>query len=176
MAKDFKLGKSGSFCKACNKDLKEGENIIAVARFEGEELAREEYHPACWVEPLDSKPASDHDILGVWQAKIPAEEEKKNKKLLVDDDLLINFFKRLEGQPQEDRVNFRFVLALILLRKKLLEYKNSFKRDGRDIWRMKFRKDDEDRIHEVADPGMDDEKISSVSESLSEVMEGDFED
>lgn len=176
MAKDFKLGKPKPLCTACGKELVQGENFVAIARFGEEELIREDYHMACWVEPLDPEESLNSNILGVWQTRLPEEEEKKNKRLLVDDDLLINFFTRLEGQEQEDRINFRFVLALILMRKKLLDYVSSSTVEDVDIWRMKFKKDTEDNIHEVIDPGMDDDKIASVSASLSEVMEGDFED
>ena len=173
MAKDYKLGKLQSTCKACQKEIIEGDKLIAVAKFIDNELVREEYHPGCLVEPLKPDDSENNDILGIWQTVLPKEDDKKNKKLLVDDDLLINFFKRLEGHEQEDRINFRFVLALILMRKRVLDYKSTIEQDGHEIWQMKFNKEDE--IHEVIDPGMDDERIASVSESLGEVMEGDFE-
>ncbi len=171
MAKEYHLGTPGSLCSACGKPLAEGEHIVATATFENNELVRTEYHPHCWVEPVDKPGGGNDELLGVWQTRIPKKKEKK--KLLVDDDLLVNFFLRLEGQQQPERVNFRFVLALILLRKKILAYENSFQKEGRTIWRMRFKKGKQ--THEVVDPGMDDEKISSVSDSLSEVMEGDFD-
>jgi len=55
-----------------------------------------------------------------WKAVVPKPDERK--KLFVDDAVLINLFRRLEDARDERRLAFRFVLALILMRKKLLKY------------------------------------------------------
>jgi hypothetical protein len=171
MAKDYKIDKARQVCTACGEDIPEGSEIVAIARMSEGEIVREDYHVPCWVDPLDREASKNLDILGVWRTTIPEKEAKK--KLLVDDGLLINFFERLAGQEQPDRINFRFVLALILMRKKLLNYEGMDKKEGRDVWKMRFK--NETDIHEVIDPGMDEEKIASVSASLGEIMEGDFD-
>jgi hypothetical protein len=120
----------------------------------------------------DSQPEQDPDLLGIWRTHVPQPQEKK--KLLIDDSLLVNFFERLEGAEEENRIHFRYVLALILMRKKLLVYEGTDRRDdSTDIWRMRSK--GADTIHEVIDPHMDEEKIAAVSSSLGEIMEGDFE-
>ena len=172
MAKDFKIAKPVMSCAACQKDISEGEDIVAIVRIADDELIREDLHPACWAEPLDGKGSQDREILGVWRTTLPVTEQKK-KKLLVDDALLINFFERLEGHEDTLKSSFRFVLALILMRKKLLTYEGLEKTDGRDYWKIKLKGQEE--ISLVIDPGMDEDKIASVSESLNQIMEGDFE-
>lgn len=172
MAKDFKIAKTSSMCVKCDQELPPGTDIVALAKMGDEELIREDYHVACWVEPMEKEASANKDVLGVWRMTIAEKQEKK--KLLVDDALLMNFFERLAGQEDSSRINFRYALALILMRKRLLTYQGMDSNDdGSEIWKMKLR--GSDQIHEVVDPKLDEFMISEVSASLGEIMQGDFE-
>ncbi|MCK5113177.1 MAG: hypothetical protein KAR11_00245 [Phycisphaerae bacterium] len=116
-------------------------------------------------------PQDDPNVLGVWRTHIPHPEEKK--KLLIDNALLVNFFERLEGHEDLSKLKFRYVLTLILMRKRLLNYEGMTTEDGVDIWKMRLR--GTERFYKVIDPKLDEEQISEVSASLGEIMEGDFE-
>lgn len=173
MAKEFKISKSEGVCLACGKELQPEEDIVALVRTGEEELLRQDYHRDCWESLGKNAPANDPEVLGVWRTRVPRPEEKK--KLLVDDSLIINFFERLDGADDSAKINFRYVLALILMRKKLLIYEGMDRHDdGADVWKMRFK--GADAIHEVIDPHMDEEKIAEVSSSLGEIMEGDFDE
>ncbi len=172
MAKDFKISKTAGVCNKCEEALPPGTEIVALVKLGPEELIREDYHLDCWLEPMEKNASENKDVLGVWRMTIPQPEEKK--KLLIDDDLLVNFFQRLQGQSDPSKINFRYVLALILMRKKLLNYQGSERNeDGSEIWKMKLR--GSENVHEVIDPKMDELMIAEVSASLGEVMQGDFE-
>jgi hypothetical protein len=67
-------------------------------------------------------------------------------------------------------VQFRFVLALILMRKKALRYEGSQIRDGIEIWRMVLPRDQSE--HQVVNPKLTDDQISGVSEQLSVILHG----
>ncbi|MBN1555018.1 MAG: hypothetical protein JXA11_09745 [Phycisphaerae bacterium] len=172
MAKEFKISKSEGVCGVCGQALQPEEEIVALACSGEEELLRRDYHRACWDSLGENTPADDPEVLGVWRTRVPRPEEKK--KLLVDDSLIINFFERLDGADDPAKINFRYVLALILMRKKILVYEGMDRRDGGvEVWKMRFK--GADAIHEVIDPHMDEDKIAQVSSSLGEIMEGDFE-
>ena len=171
MAKEFNIAKPEGKCFACGEDLPPGTPIVALVKAADEELVREDYHVACWTEPLDAAASTNVNVLGVWRTSIPQKEEKK--KLLIDDALLVNFFERLEGQQDPSRVAFRYVLALILMRKKLLTYEGMTRRDGVEVWNMRQR--GTDRTHQVVDPKLDEDRIAEVSTHLGDIMEGDFE-
>src|SRR5437588_676620 len=85
---------------------------------------------AAWPQ-LDRK-----DVVAFWQATMPALEQKK--KLFVDDEVLCELFERLKDTSEPPKLNFRFVLGLILMRKKMLVYENSRTEDGKDIWVVRF--------------------------------------
>src|SRR4051812_40801145 len=70
---------------------------------------------------IDAWPNYEHaDILAFWQATMPVTEQKK--KIFVDDEVLCDLFERLKDTAEPPKINFRFVLGLILMRKKMLVY------------------------------------------------------
>ena len=165
MAKEYDIAKPTNLCKGSGKELAPGEPFVAVLRETPEQLVREDYSVEFWQASGDEDAA---DVIGVWHTRVP--ELKAKKKLLIDDASLMSLFERLEGDERASRINFRYVLALILMRKKLLTYDHSEKDDnGRDVWRMKQR--GTDRVHEVVDPHLGDDEIADVSEQISEIME-----
>ena len=168
MTRDYNIPKTGALCLSCQSHLAGGDELVAALRQRDGEFIREDYCLACWDKQDRSEDAS---VVGTWHTHVPRPDEKK--KLLVDDEVLISFFRRLGDTEDPARINFRFVLALVLMRKKLLVYDRSdTDQAGTDVWTMHFRKSEEK--HKVIDPKMDEEKIAEVSRSLSEIMEADI--
>jgi len=168
MAKEYEIDKTAGRCVVCGEVVAPGEELVATVTEVDEELRRDDYCLACWeAAPKDDRP----DVLGTWRTRVPRPKEKT--KLLIDDDLLVDFFRRLEGDQTPARVNFRFVLALVLMRKKLLIYDRGEKRDdGTEIWTMHLRGLTDKYV--VTDPHMDEDKIVEVSRQLGEIMEGEL--
>ncbi|MCJ7545006.1 MAG: hypothetical protein MUP47_10695 [Phycisphaerae bacterium] len=137
MAREYNISKTACLCRSCQKHLEPGSELVATVREAGEELQREDFCLDCW----SARPQqADHGLLGSWHSRVPASTEKK--KLLVDDELLVNLFQRLEHPDTAAKANFRFVLALILMRKKLLVYDRTEAMEGQETWVMHLRGDD----------------------------------
>ena len=88
---------------------------------------RVDFCEACWDAgkrpdhlPAESIGHSGAHMFSYWKTSVPAQEQKK--KLLVDDAVLMDVFTRMEGKTEPQEIRFRFVLALILMRKRLLKY------------------------------------------------------
>jgi hypothetical protein len=163
MAKEYNIGRQAGACTACSKPLEAGQEFVATVREVDEAFQRQDFCVEC-------APAAEGDaaLLGVWRAHVPAEKTKK--KLFVNDQVLMEFFDRLAEADEPARVNFRFVLALVLMRKKVLIYDRLGKRDdGTEVWCMHVR--GEGRKCEVIDPHLDEEKIAQVSQQLTQIME-----
>jgi len=168
MAREYNISKAAGACGTCGRELQPGEEYIARLKEEGEEFHRYDFCPGCW--PGDVQPADAGDI-GVWRSRVPQPQEKK--KLFVDNELLINFFQRLEGAQEYNKINFRYVLALVLMRKKLLVYDAGEKLpDGSEIWTMHIKGDTTPL--KVVDPHMDEQKIAEISGQLGEILQGDL--
>ena len=168
MAKEYNVSKTAGVCCGCGRELSPGEAFVATLSEGEEELHREDFCPPCWQKVAEERQSQ---TLGVWHSRIPAPEEKK--KLFVDDEMLVQFFERLDGSEEAAKINFRFVLTLVLMRKKLLIYERGEKNeDGQDAWTMRLK--GTDRTFRVIDPHMDEEKIAQVSGQLSSILEADL--
>jgi hypothetical protein len=169
MAKDYEIAKTSGQCSKCEKQLDPGDEFMATVCEREEEFARVDFCLDCW--PAEEDGQADQTVFGVWRTRVPQPQEKK--KLFVDNELLINFFERLDGTEEQVKINFRFVLALILMRKKLLVYDGAKKADdGTELWQMHF-KGGESKA-EVVDPKMDEDQIAEVSSHLGEILEGEL--
>ena len=169
MAREYQISKLTGRCVACGKELAPGGEFVAAVREGPAELQRQDFCPPCWE---GRAPDQGPQVLAEWRARVPQKQEKK-PKLFVNDDILIQFFHRLADSPDAGRVCFRFVLALVLMRKKVLVYDRLQKQeDGRDAWTMHFRRDQAPVT--VIDPHMDAEAIAKASQQLGEVLEGEL--
>ena len=171
MAKDYNIRKTSGQCTKCDKELTPGTEFTATVSEGPDELIRNDYCDQCSESPDESANAA---VLCKWRTIAPHPEEKK--KLLVNDDLLVNLFERLSEATESSKINFRYVLALVLMRKKLLIYDRMTTDDeGREVWTMHFKgSGDTPQEQFVIDPKLDEDQIAEVSNSLGEIMEGDF--
>jgi hypothetical protein len=112
-----------------------------------------------------------------WRSTVP--EPNQKRRLFVDDQVLLNLFHRLEGATEEARLSFRFVLALILMRKKMLKYESSEQRPDaaggqQEWWLMSAKTGDwQAQRCEVLNPRLDEAKIGQVTQQLGEILEGE---
>ncbi len=164
---EWEVARSSGRCRRCDGELNEGQEYVGVLVEAEGGFEREDYCLTCW----DEQPA-EHFCF--WKTRVPVKEEKKDRRLLVDDAVLINFFERLDKQTDPIKVRFRFVLALILMRKKLLRYEQTVKSEGTERWQMRLTSTN--ALHQVENPKMDDEQIAEVSRQLGVILRGETPD
>lgn len=153
-------------CAATGRQLQEGQPYYAVLFEEGDSFRRSDYALDAWTGP-------PKNAFCYFKTRVPPRQPKK-KRLLVDDELLINFFQRLEDESEPLRQHFRFVLALILMRKRILRYEQTLRDDGAEYWQMRLVK--EQTLYRVLNPQLTDEQIEAVSQQLGAILHGDFTD
>lgn len=164
MAREYDIQSVSGRCSKCGRELAGGEEFLA-ALFETEEgFRREDICRQCSGGD-DQRPAGAYSV---WTSRIPPPDEPK--KRFVDNEVLIGFFGRLADEDDPVKVNFRFVLALMLMRKKLLVHDGARRDDeGRDVWTMHFRK--QDVPLEVIHPEMNEEQIAAVTAEVAAIFE-----
>ena len=111
-------------------------------------------------------------MFGYWKSTVAAPNQKK--KLFVDDEILFNLFVRLGEGENTQRQGFRFVLGLILMRKKLLKYEGSFQKTDesgqlREWWRL-IGRGTQGPVLEMMNPQMDEAMVNQVKDQLAEVL------
>ncbi|MEM9915558.1 MAG: hypothetical protein AAF911_11395 [Planctomycetota bacterium] len=127
-------------------------------------------------------------LFSFWKTTVP--EANAKKKMFVDDSVLLNLLRRLEDATEPQRLAFRFVVALILMRKKLLRYDATERVDDpegdgpvQEWWRFTpkldvskghFGKWNEDEQISVLDPRLDESQIEQVTTQLGEILEAEL--
>jgi hypothetical protein len=150
-------------CYGTERKIESGEEYFAALVETEEGLQRRDFCADYW----DSKKP---DVFCYWKTRLP--EPGQKKQLFVDDQMLMAFFERLEKETGQEKINFRFVLALILMRKRILKYDDTRTEDDREIWRLRIV--GEKQIAEVINPHLDEEQIEQLSSQIGEILQTDL--
>ena len=85
-----------------------------------------------------------------------------------DDDMLLECFQRLEGRTEPASENFRYVLALLLMRRKRFKFEETRNGGGREVLVLKCGRTG--TRHEVANPHLTDEQMTAVQEDVFQAL------
>jgi len=146
-------------CTLCQKPFEEKENYYSALYDRKTTFERLDFCTACWK-------GETAEMFSFWQTRTPMKDEKR--KLLVDDDVLLDFFRRLEGAEDELKVNFRYILALVLMRRKILKFTDVKRGEGSETLVLTLPK--EKATFEVRNPQLDEEKIVRVTEEVGKIL------
>ncbi len=160
---EWEINKPLGQCSGTDKIIEHGEEYFAALVETEEGLQRRDFCADYWQE---QKPS----VFCHWKSKLPNPDQKKN--IFIDDDMLMAFFERLEKETDEEKVNFRFVLTLILMRKRRLKYDSSKIEDSQETWRMRITGVNE--FVEVVNPHLDEEQIEQLSSQLGQILQADL--
>jgi hypothetical protein len=108
------------------------------------------------------------EALGYWRSRVPVRGQKQ--KVALDRETLCELFRRLEPAVTPARKQFRFVLTLWLMRKKLLRFEQTLREGGTEIWQMRMPADDSE--HRVERVLLTDAELTSADEHLQALLEG----
>ncbi len=157
---DWEVRKPLGRCYGSGKTIEAGEEYFGALVETEEGLERRDFCADYWEQ---EKPA----VFCYWKTRLP--EQGRKKQLFVDDEMLMAFFERLAGEEDQEKVNFRFVLALILMRKRLLKYDSTRTEDGREVWRLRVV--GEQAYTNVVNPQLDEEQIRQLSAQIGQILQ-----
>jgi hypothetical protein len=106
-----------------------------------------------------------------WRYIVP--DGDKKKEIGIDDAVLADLFERLADDERPARIAFRYILALVLLRKRKLKLVGRENTDDGEIWLLQFKGVEGEPV-QVRNPGIGEEEIQDLSEQLGEILQGDF--
>lgn len=155
-------------CAATGRVFAPGEKHTAVlVETPGEEtLARVLYSDQAW--EAGARPEPPARVFGYW--KRVAGDETKVRAPIVSPEELFDLFEQLAEADQPKQIAFRYLIALLLMRKRRLVYDGALP-DRPEVLRLKGRPGGEE--HLVTDPGMDEKAIAEATEELSRIMQLD---
>lgn len=167
---DFEVQRCTRRCASSQRELAAGEPFYSVLRAEAAAtgpavVVRYDYAEDAWNGP-------PQDCVGWWKSRMPAKEEQKGK--LAPNDVLLRLFQQLEDQADKD--DMRYVLALLLVRRRVLQLEDE-KRDEvddaseEDVMSLYCPRDESTYRVRAATP--DDDRVEEIQNELTRLLFAD---
>lgn len=156
---DYQIQPHTRRCAATGRDLQPGERYYTALVEEGDLFVRQDFSSQAWQGP----PAG---AFSFWSGRVPQPNETAKPRF--DDDVLEECFQRLQEQGERSRVNFRYVVALLLIRRKRLRFEQTIDADGVEQLELSNIKTGEKYL--VLNPQLTDEQMAEVQSEVFRVL------
>lgn len=156
---DYQIQPNSRRCTATGRELRPGERYFSVLLEVNHHLVRQDFSCEAWQGP----PPGTYSF---WTGRVPAADEKRRPP--IDDELLVECLERLEGQTDQEKMQFRYVIALLLIRRKRLRLEEVATREGRETLVMRCPRSRQK--YEVPNPGLTPERMTAVQDEVFRVL------
>jgi hypothetical protein len=156
---EYQIQANTRHCAATGRVLKPGEKFYSVLLEEKGQFLRQDFGVDAWKGPPPQ-------AFSFWTGRVAAKDAPR--KIRKDDDVLLACLQRLENATDPDQLNFRYVVALLLLRNKRLQSEGSRKDGGCEVLRLRCSKTGD--IIEVLDRKLTDLEIAAVRDKVLQVV------
>ncbi len=165
MSSEWEIARVTGRCAASGRELTEGEAYYAVLLQTPNGLERRDYSIEGWTGPPEGSFCH-------WRGRIPV-RQKKQGAISLAPELLTQLFLQLEDNDAEPIQQLRFVLGLLLMRKRLVRVEQTVNADGREFWQLRLLQDAS--LHQVPNPQLTPEQIDRLGAQLIGLLSGDVE-
>jgi len=166
----YQIARPTGRCAATEQPIEPGMVYMATLSEDPEDegFIRLDYSLEAW--EAGSRP---DQLFSYWKNTAP--EPNSQAKPIVDDAVVLDIFERLAEDQRPPRIAFRFVLALILMRKRQLKFMGRSTQNDGEIWLMQPRGAPEDLPPiEVVNPHLADDDILEITAQLSEILQSEL--
>jgi hypothetical protein len=155
---DYQIQANTRRCAATGQELKPGDRYFSVLREADGKLERLDYSAEAWKGPQPG-------TFSFWSGKIAPQD---SRRLPIDDEMLVDCFTRLEGESDPKRVSFRYVIALLLMRRRRFRFEETRKEDGQEILSLRCVRSRQ--LHEVVNPSLEEAELAAVQDEVLKVL------
>ena len=159
MLLDFEIAHVGRQCSVTGRTFAPGETYFSTLRLERGSPERSDFAAETWQGPPEG-------MLAWWKSKTPGVDAGKPK--LAPHDVLLNLFSELSDRPDEHE--FRYVLGLLLIRRKLLKLEETRRDDGVEVLVLDCPR--RNQQFELPAPALDAEHINEIQKRLIDLLYG----
>jgi hypothetical protein len=156
---DWKFSRRRERCGACDAAFEDGSRHVSTLSLRGEELSRADVCLACWERDVPDR------AIFFWYTR----QSRERRGLHLDLSTLEQLFLRLEGRKEARMLEMRYVLALLLMRKKRLRLVRVV-REPRET--LVVRRPRREEALEVAVFDFRAERIEELRRELMEIFDG----
>jgi hypothetical protein len=152
-------------CAQTGRELKPGEQCYSALIESPDGLRRIDYAAEAW-------PGPPPGAIAFWRSRVPRSAPGKGPQPL-DDAVLVQFFERLADAEQESSRNFRYILTLLLLRKKILKLTDTVTDGDREI--LIVRKTATGDEYRVLNPGLTGTQLMALEADVEKILRSPIE-
>lgn len=161
MPQDWTMPRRSDRCAACSREFEPSALLNACLYETPAGYERRDYCTSCTV-PAEPAP------LGVWRTRRSAPSSRA--AATFDKAALLAIFEQLADASDRQRVQFRFVLALLLWRKRALKLDGTRDEGGVEYW--DFAQPATEVVHAVTRPDLDEAELEQLSAGLEALIAG----
>jgi len=155
MPVDYEVQRCTRLCAATGRPLAEGEEVFSALVAEGRDVVRRDYAAEAWSGPPER-------AIGWWKSRLPTVETRRSR--MAPSEVLLQLFRELEGIA--DQQDLRYVLALLLIRRRVLK-SEEHEGDQGELTLYCPRDETTHRVHSK-EPGPD--RIAEIQAELSRLL------
>lgn len=155
---DYEIQRCTRRCAATEREFAPGEEFFSVLIAEGAQLRRLDYCAEAWQGPPEN-------ATGWWRSRMPSPTQRRMH--WAPNDVMLHFFEQLEDQP--DRADMRFVLALLLVRRRVLREEDRTRDEqGREVTILFCPRSD--KTHAVPTVPPSPKRVEEIQEELAQLL------
>lgn len=158
---DFEVQRCTRRCAATDREFKAGETVYSALVPRGAEVVRQDYSAEAWQGPPEN-------AIGWWKGRVP--DGAQPKQSWAPNDVMLDYFQRLAEQP--DKADACYVLALLLIRRRVLKLEEGTSDRGDELSVFCARNEKVYRIPAVLP---DDARVRQIQAELRAALSGAVE-
>lgn len=172
-AEKWDVEKGAGACASCGREFVPGDVRRSGLYAEEGALVRRDYCDGCWGERTPAEFSS-------WQTVVPEPEEVEDKRRsrakLIGADTLFDILRDTPDSTDPQKTRFRFIIALMLMRRRKLKLVSIARRkapDGsgmRDALVLKRTGRGQKQAFEIADVKMSEEEMGSAQDEVGALL------
>jgi hypothetical protein len=159
MSVQYNLGKVSQHCSDCGRKFQDKEEVFSSIVESETQLERRDFCSHCW-----QKRSKDGDCV-FWSRKF----DRKKKTPVFSKSAAFELFQRLAEGDTAQSQDFCYVLALLLMRKKVLHLESAEVK-GADRFLI-LRSSGAEKTYQVLEPVLSEDRLQYINQNLSEVFE-----
>lgn len=156
---DYQIQPNTRRCCVTGRELQPGERYYAVLLEENGKFVRKDFSVEAWH-------GAPEGAFSFWMGHLAPPQSKRRQP--IDDEMLMECFQRLEGQLEPNRLRFRYVVALLLMRRRRLRLEKTEQDGGQEVLSMRCTRSG--ARHAVVNPGLTDEELATVQDDVFQAL------
>lgn len=165
MSADWHVAKSSQQCAVTGTPLEVGDEHYSALTETPEGFSRADYSLAAWPE------VDKTTFFSFWKTRVRSPEEKK--RLVIDIEAFYAFFSSLGETDDPQRQVFRYLVALLLTRKRVLRLDEIEKSPDGDTLVVFDRR--QDKVLRLPCPDLNSDRIQDAQNAINEIFECQIE-